>query len=88
MRRERQHECRKRHDGSDSECDSKQQRVPPSPPSSPFPVGSRVVHRTWGEGEVMRDDGAAIVVLFDTVGYRTLDTRLVSEEEILADMQG
>ena len=59
------------------------------PPSVPFPFaeGGRVVHRAWGEGEVMRYDGQSVVVLFDTVGYRTLDTQLVIEEGILANAE-
>jgi ATP-dependent DNA helicase RecQ len=38
----------------------------------PFPLNSRVRHRTWSEGLVMRYEGDKIVVMFDTVGYKTL----------------
>ncbi|HEY9726708.1 MAG TPA: ATP-dependent DNA helicase RecQ [Chroococcales cyanobacterium] len=39
--------------------------------SHPFPLNSRVVHSSWGEGEVMRCEGDKIVILFDEVGYKT-----------------
>jgi len=39
--------------------------------SHPFPLNSRVVHSSWGEGEVMRYEGDKIVILFDEVGYKT-----------------
>jgi ATP-dependent DNA helicase RecQ len=38
----------------------------------PFPLNSRVVHKTWGEGLVMRYEGDKMVILFDQVGYKTL----------------
>lgn len=38
----------------------------------PFALDSRVLHKTWGEGTVMRYEGDKVVVLFDTVGYKTL----------------
>jgi len=43
----------------------------------PFPLNSRVVHQSWGEGLVMRYEGDKIVVLFDQVGYKTLGLDLV-----------
>ena len=51
----------------------------------PFPLGSRVRHGKWGDGLVVRyDDGAKIVVLFDTVGYRSLVLDLVLGDGLLA----
>jgi ATP-dependent DNA helicase RecQ len=38
----------------------------------PFAVGSQVTHDDWGAGVVQRYDDAAVVVLFDEVGYKTL----------------
>lgn len=38
----------------------------------PFPINSKVMHKSWGEGTVMRHEGEKVVVLFDQVGYRTL----------------
>ena len=49
----------------------------------PFPLNSRVTHRAWGEGMVMRYEGDKIVVLFDTVGYKTLAVGLVTEQGLL-----
>ena len=49
----------------------------------PFPINSHVLHRVWGEGLVMRYEGDTMVVLFDTVGYRTLGVDIVREEELL-----
>jgi ATP-dependent DNA helicase RecQ len=42
----------------------------------PFPVNSRVIHKSWGEGVVMRHEGDKVVVLFDQVGYKTLEVNL------------
>jgi ATP-dependent DNA helicase RecQ len=56
----------------------------PGPPAGmPFAVGSRVAHGDWGEGVVQRCDGAAIVVLFDEVGYKTLALEVVLERSLL-----
>lgn len=49
----------------------------------PFPINSQVVHTTWGPGIVMRYAGDTMVVLFDSVGYRTLGIDLVLEEGLL-----
>ncbi|MBD2035788.1 RecQ family ATP-dependent DNA helicase [Leptolyngbya sp. FACHB-321] len=39
----------------------------------PYPLDSRVKHKSWGEGTVMRYEGDKVVILFDEVGYRTLE---------------
>ncbi len=49
----------------------------------PFSLNSRVNHRTWGEGLVMRYEGDKIVVMFDTVGYKTLSVEIVKESGLL-----
>ncbi len=54
------------------------------PGAEPFAVGTRVAHREWGEGVVQRYDDDAMVVLFDSVGYRTLAVELVVERELLS----
>ncbi len=51
--------------------------------TDPFPINSHVVHRVWGEGLVMRYEGETMVVLFDTVGYRTLGVEIVQTEGLL-----
>jgi ATP-dependent DNA helicase RecQ len=50
---------------------------------SPFPLDSRVGHKEFGEGVVMRFEGDRIIVLFEEVGYRTLSLRAVSEHGLL-----
>jgi ATP-dependent DNA helicase RecQ len=54
-----------------------------APAQVPFSVGARVAHGDWGEGVVQRYDDAAVVVLFDDVGYKTLALDLVLERELL-----
>ncbi len=49
----------------------------------PFPINSRVIHNSWGEGLVLRYEGDKMVVLFDEVGYKTLAVELVSEQGIV-----
>ncbi len=49
----------------------------------PFPIGAAVTHKSWGPGEVQRYDRDRVVVLFESVGYRTLDLGLVDEEGLL-----
>ena len=38
----------------------------------PYKLNSRIAHRSWGEGTVMRYEGDKIVILFDEVGYKTI----------------
>ncbi len=38
----------------------------------PFPLNTRVMHKTWGEGLIMRYEGDKMVILFDSVGYKTV----------------
>jgi ATP-dependent DNA helicase RecQ len=54
--------------------------------SQPFPINSLVEHTTWGPGMVMRYASDTMVVLFDTVGYRTLALDLVMENALLAPL--
>ncbi|MBV9468207.1 MAG: RecQ family zinc-binding domain-containing protein, partial [Abitibacteriaceae bacterium] len=49
----------------------------------PFPVNSQVAHKEWGEGQVLRYEADKIVVLFDSVGYKTLAVALVCENNLL-----
>ncbi|HWD75083.1 MAG TPA: RecQ family ATP-dependent DNA helicase [Solirubrobacteraceae bacterium] len=51
---------------------------------SEFAAGDRVRHGEWGPGTVGRVEGGKITVVFDSLGYRTLDERLVSERRLLA----
>jgi ATP-dependent DNA helicase RecQ len=49
----------------------------------PFTLGTRVAHKSLGEGQVMRYEADKIVVLFDSDGYKTLSVELVLENELL-----
>jgi ATP-dependent DNA helicase RecQ len=50
----------------------------------PFPVGSKVKHPEWGRGTVQTyEEGDRIVVLFQTVGYKTLSLTLVEGHHLL-----
>ena len=40
----------------------------------PYPINSQVIHKSWGEGTVMRYEADKIVILFEQVGYKTLST--------------
>ncbi|MBS1892020.1 MAG: ATP-dependent DNA helicase RecQ [Actinobacteria bacterium] len=51
----------------------------------PFPIGATVTHKSWGPGEVQRYDRDRVVVLFESVGYRTLALELVESEGLLED---
>ena len=51
--------------------------------AEPFPVGSRVRHVQWGEGQVLRYEDDKVTVLFEEVGYRTLGVGLVLEQGLL-----
>jgi len=50
---------------------------------APFAAGSRVAHKRWGEGQVLRLEGENIVILFDSVGYKTLSAPVVIEGGLL-----
>jgi ATP-dependent DNA helicase RecQ len=49
----------------------------------PFPVGARVVHRSWGRGVVQRYGRRDVSVLFDEVGYKTLALDIVEQRDVL-----
>jgi ATP-dependent DNA helicase RecQ len=53
--------------------------------SQPFPLNSRVVHSSWGEGQVMRYEGDKMVILFDEVGYKTLGVDLVRQRGLIKE---
>jgi ATP-dependent DNA helicase RecQ len=55
----------------------------PDSAAEPFPPGRAVAHSEWGEGVVQRYDGDQMVVLFESVGYKTLSVDLVVERALL-----
>ncbi|MER5654890.1 RecQ family ATP-dependent DNA helicase [Streptomyces sp. NPDC002131] len=50
---------------------------------SDFPPGMKVGHSTWGDGQVMSEEGNRITVLFESVGYRTLSLPAVQARGLL-----
>ncbi|HEY3189131.1 MAG TPA: RecQ family zinc-binding domain-containing protein, partial [Solirubrobacteraceae bacterium] len=48
-----------------------------------FPVGGRVTHRAWGAGTVTESEHGQVTVVFDSVGYRTLDAEIVADRGLL-----
>jgi ATP-dependent DNA helicase RecQ len=72
------------HDGSCGNCDScLAGRGEAEDGERPFRVAARVEHGEWGEGVVQRYDGDQVVVLFDSVGYKTLSVELVADRGLL-----
>lgn len=53
------------------------------PAAMPFPLNSRVTHKTRGEGQVLRYEDDKIVVLFDEVGYKSLSLSIINEKQLL-----
>lgn len=47
-------------------------------------MGSSVTHAHWGAGVVQRYEGDRMVVLFDSVGYKTLSVELVDQRNLLS----
>ena len=46
-------------------------------------VRAQDVHRAFGPGSVVDVDGDTVTVLFDEVGYRTLDAGIVERKGLL-----
>jgi ATP-dependent DNA helicase RecQ len=47
-------------------------------------VGARVAHDEWGVGTIGQLENGQITVVFDEVGYKTLDAGLVAERGLLS----
>ncbi|MEO0806824.1 MAG: RecQ family ATP-dependent DNA helicase [Cyanobacteria bacterium J06643_4] len=45
--------------------------------AQPFPIGSTIIHTSFGKGQVMRYEQEKINVLFETVGYKTFVTEII-----------
>ena len=63
-------------------------RAPEATGDEPFPRNSRVRHRAWGEGLVLRYEEDKLVVLFDEVGYKTLATSVALDAGLLVPVAG
>jgi ATP-dependent DNA helicase RecQ len=66
-------------------CDnSLRQPIAASPVvDGPFAIGGQVTHPSWGAGIVERTTADSVTVLFDAVGFKTLDLALVQERGLL-----
>ena len=65
-------------------CDNcRQGAQAPAAADQPFPISSQVQHAAWGPGTVLRYEGPTMTVLFESAGYKTLDTRTVVQEQLL-----
>ncbi|TDW22589.1 RecQ family ATP-dependent DNA helicase [Kribbella kalugense] len=72
------------YDGPCGNCDNDLAGRTAAPPEDqPFPIGSRVVHRTFGPGLVEHYDGTTMTVLFDRVGYKELRTAFMIHNHLL-----
>jgi ATP-dependent DNA helicase RecQ len=70
-------------DGACGHCDRCSAGVSVEVTEGPFAPNSRVAHAEWGTGQVLRYEDDKVVVLFDTVGYKTLSVRAVVERGLL-----
>jgi ATP-dependent DNA helicase RecQ len=52
----------------------------------PFSIKSRVSHKKYGEGVVMRYEGDKVVVLFDTEGEKSMLTNYVTEHGLMKSL--
>ena len=77
--------ARESQDQAASTCDAASDLSKPatSKNSGLFTPGLRVKHKAWGEGEVLRVEGDALTLLFDSVGYKTLALGTVLENKLL-----
>jgi ATP-dependent DNA helicase RecQ len=72
------------YDGPCGNCDNDLAGRTAAPPEDqPFPVGPRVVHRSFGPGLVEHYDGTSMTVLFDRVGYKELRTAFMLHNHLL-----
>ena len=51
----------------------------------PFPLGSTIIHTSFGKGQVMRYEKEKINVLFETVGYKTFVTEMIQHSVTCLD---
>jgi ATP-dependent DNA helicase RecQ len=70
-------------DGACGHCDRCTAGVVVAVADGPYPVNTRVSHAEWGSGQILRYEEDKVVVLFDTVGYKTLSVPAVVERGLL-----
>jgi len=47
--------------------------------AQPFPIASTIIHTSFGKGQVLRYEADKVVVLFETVGYKTFVSALIAD---------
>jgi ATP-dependent DNA helicase RecQ len=65
-------------------CSRRAGEVAPEPGGRPFAAGERVRHPDWGPGTVGQVEDGRVTVVFDGVGYKTLELELVLQRGLLA----
>jgi ATP-dependent DNA helicase RecQ len=70
-------------DNACGHCDRCTAGVVVATSDGPFAVNARVAHATWGSGQVLRYEDDKVVVLFDSVGYKTLSVAAVVQRGLL-----
>ena len=69
--------------GNCDNCDAGHGVEPEAERDGAFSAGDRVAHEEWGEGTVGQVERGQITIVFDDVGYKTLDAGLVEERGLL-----
>ena len=68
-------------------CDNCDAGLPEEPEAdareSEWKPGALVSHEEWGQGTVAGNEAGTVTIVFDTVGYKTLDLALVRERGLL-----
>jgi ATP-dependent DNA helicase RecQ len=64
-------------------CDAGRGMPDPDAAAAPFATGDRVRHPEWGTGTVGDVEDGRVVVVFDELGYRTLELDLVVDTGLL-----
>jgi ATP-dependent DNA helicase RecQ len=59
--------------------------TPQEPARSPYALGAAVEHAEFGRGSVTDIEEGKVTVLFEEVGYRTLDPDIVAEKQLLRE---
>ncbi|MGF1537166.1 MAG: RecQ family ATP-dependent DNA helicase [Elainellaceae cyanobacterium] len=64
--------------GNCDNCDRSQGQDEADYPQ-PFPLSSTIIHTSFGKGQVLRYEADKVVVLFETVGYKTFVSALIAD---------
>jgi ATP-dependent DNA helicase RecQ len=68
-------------------CEAGSAAEQPPEADTPYAISTRVRHGEFGDGTVMDAEDDRITVLFEDVGYRTLDLRVVEEQGLLRALE-